>query len=128
MEFDWDNICDKMAKAAEIAEQRKIIELVDMLSDAYSAMENIPQDKEHSDIAMQYAKRMNERAKKMGAWIKPNRITEEDDYFVISNYNFPMYLWAIINDFTYELDNLRIKVLKSKLSPKGIEAFRNKVE
>lgn len=128
MEFDWEYISDTLARAAEVAEKRKLMEIVDMLSDAFDVMETIPQDEDHYAIAVQFCKRITERVKTMGNWIKPNRITEESDYFVISNYSFPMYLWSVRNGFTYELDNLRIKVLKSKLTSKGLAAFRKKVQ
>lgn len=120
---EWKTINNNLAEASDIAEHKNNNNLIELLDKTFDAIEK----RNDNESALEYATRIVERAKCMGEWIQPNRVTESYDMFTISNYDYDTFVWAKKQKLDGEIDNITIKLPKAKLTKPSIEALRKKV-
>ena len=122
---DWAAINDCLAEAAGEFEKWERNDMVDMCSDAFDLIE----EKQTGGVI--FAKRLRGRAKSGCSTLLPiNRVWHDETLkrYVVSNYDYKMFLWAINRGFGDTVDNLCISVDESKLTPGELNRFKAKAE
>lgn len=128
----WGTTSSLLSKAADIAEAMGRDDIVNMLSEAFDAMGKINDPARVFFDAYQFAFRVYYRMKKLAKDMPINRVTLEhrgnDDVYVITNYDYKMFLWAKNNGHGNTLTNLEFTVSPESLTPAEMRRFERRVE
>ena len=122
---DWADINDCLAEAAGEFEKWEREDMVDMCSDAFDLIE----EKQTGGVV--FAKRLRGRAKGGCSTDLPiNKVWHDDSIkrYVVSNYDYRMFLWAFSKGLSDTIDNLCIGVDEDKLSDKEKAQFASRVK
>lgn len=133
-EQKWKTIFDKLAQTAVKAEELSLMEIVDVLSRSYDEIEKAYNENKDDEKAIsrcgQFASRMERRIDDIGEWIKRNRVHKDElnRRYVISNYDYSIFVWAIARGFVDEIDNLCIRIPFDSLSGAEKSRFDSQVD
>ena len=107
-------------------------DIINMLSDSFDLMES---EKEASKIffnVYQYAWRVYFRMKSLNKDMPINRVTLEnrdhEEVYVVSNYDYKMFLWAKSKGYTKTLTNNEFIVEPESLTPAEKRRFEKQAE
>lgn len=128
----WGTASTLLAKASDLAEQMGRDDIFNMLSDSFDLMENAKGDEIFFNV-FQFCYRIYYRMKSMVDKDMPiNRVTLEhrgnDDVYVVSNYDYKMFLWAKSKGFGDTINNLQFVVSPSSLTPAELHRFEKQAE
>lgn len=128
----WGTASALLAKASDLAEAMGRDDIINMLSDSFDLMES---EKEASKIffnVYQYAWRMYFRMKSLAKDMPINRVTLEnrnhEEVYVVSNYDYKMFLWAKSKGYTKTLTNNEFVVEPESLTPAEKRRFEKQAE
>ena len=128
----WGTASALLAKASDLAEAMGRDDIINMLSDSFDLMES---EKEASKIffnVYQYAWRVYFRMKFLAKDMPINRVTLEnrnhEDVYVVSNYDYKMFLWAKSKGYTKTLTNNEFVVEPESLTPAEKRRFEKQAE
>lgn len=128
----WGTTSSLLSKAADLAETMGRDDIVNMLSEAFDLMEKINDPAKVFFDAYQFAFRMYFRMKTLSEKMPINRVTLEhrgnDDVFVVTNYDYKMFLWAKSKGYGNTLTNLEFTVSPESLTPAEARRFERKLE
>ena len=127
----WGTASALMNKAAELAEKMERDDIINMLSDSYDIMEQAKGNEIFFNV-FQFAWRMYFRMKFLDKNMPINRVTLEkrdhEDVYVVSNYDYKMFLWAKSKGFGGTLTNNEFTVLPSSLTPAEARRFEKQAQ
>lgn len=128
----WGTASALLAKAGDLAEAMGRDDIINMLSDSFDLMES---EKEASKIffnVYQYAWRVYFRMKSLNKDMPINRVTLEnrnhEEVYVVSNYDYKMFLWAKSKGYTKTLTNNEFVVEPESLTPAEKRRFEKQAE
>ena len=128
----WGTASALLAKAGDLAEAMGRDDIINMLSDSFDLMES---EKEASKIffnVYQYAWRVYFRMKSLNKDMPINRVTLEnrdhEEVYVVSNYDYKMFLWAKSKGYTKTLTNNEFIVEPESLTPAEKRRFEKQAE
>ena len=128
----WGTASALLAKAGDLAEAMGRDDIINMLSDSFDLMES---EKDASKIffnVYQYAWRVYFRMKSLNKDMPINRVTLEnrnhEEVYVVSNYDYKMFLWAKSKGYTKTLTNNEFVVEPESLTPAEKRRFEKQAE
>lgn len=128
----WGTASALLAKAGDLAEAMGRDDIINMLSDSFDLMES---EKDASKIffnVYQYAWRVYFRMKFLAKDMPINRVTLEnrdhEKVYVVSNYDYKMFLWAKSKGYGKTLTNNEFVVDPSTLTPAEARRFEKQAE
>ena len=128
----WGTASALLAKAGDLAEAMGRDDIINMLSDSFDLMES---EKDASKIffnVYQYAWRVYFRMKFLNKDMPINRVTLEnrnhEEVYVVSNYDYKMFLWAKSKGYTKTLTNNEFVVEPESLTPAEKRRFEKQAE
>lgn len=128
----WGTASALLAKAGDLAEAMGRDDIINMLSDSFDLMES---EKEASKIffnVYQFAWRMYYRMKNLNKDMPLNRVTLEtrdhEEVYVVTNYDYKMFIWAKSKGYTKTLSNTEFTVSPSTLTPAEARRFARQAE
>lgn len=128
----WGTASALLAKAGDLAEAMGRDDIINMLSDSFDLMES---ERDASKIffnVYQYAWRVYFRMKFLAKDMPINRVTLEnrdhEKVYVVSNYDYKMFLWAKSKGYTKTLTNNEFVVDPSTLTPAETRRFEKQAE
>ena len=127
----WGTASTLLAKASDLAEQMGRDDIFNMLSDSFDLMETAKGDEIFFNV-FQFCYRIYYRMKVLDKDMPINRVTLEhrgtDDVYVVSNYDYKMFLWAKSKGFGDTINNLQFTVLPSSLTPAELSRFQKQAQ
>ena len=127
----WGTASTLLAKASDLAEQMGRDDIFNMLSDSFDLMETAKGDEIFFNV-FQFCYRVYYRMKVLDKDMPINRVTLEhrgtDDVYVVSNYDYKMFLWAKSKGFGDTINNLQFTVLPSSLTPAELSRFQKQAQ
>lgn len=128
----WGTVSSLLSKAADTAEEMGRDDIVNMLSEALSQMDTIREPSRIFFDAYQFAFRVYFRMKTLAKDMPINRVTQEhrgaEDVYVVTNYDYKMFLWAKSKGYTGTLTNNEFTVSPSSLTPAELRRFEKQAE
>lgn len=127
----WGTASTLLAKASDLAEQMGRDDIFNMLSDSFDLMETAKGDEIFFNV-FQFCYRIYYRMKVLDKDMPINRVTLEhrgtDDVYVVSNYDYKMFLWAKSKGFGDTISNLQFIVPPSSLTPAELNRFQKQAQ
>lgn len=127
----WGTASTLLAKASDLAEQMGRDDIFNMLSDSFDLMENAKGAEAFFNV-FQFCYRIYYRMKVLDKDMPLNRVTLErrgtDDVYVVSNYDYKMFLWAKSKGFGDTINNLQFTVSPSSLTPAEAKRFSQRAK
>lgn len=127
----WGTASALMNKAAELAEKMERDDIINMLSDSYDIMEQAKGNEIFFNV-FQFAWRMYFRMKFLDKNMPINRVTLEnrnhEEVYVVSNYDYKMFLWAKSKGYGGTLTNNEFVVKPDSLTPAEARRFEKQVQ
>ena len=128
----WGTAATLLGKAADLAEEMGRDDIINMLSDAFDLMETIREPSKVFFDVYQFAFRVYFRMKKLAKDMPINRVTLEhrgvDDVYVVTNYDFKMFLWAKNKGYASTISNNDFIVPPETLTPAEARRFEKQVQ
>lgn len=128
----WGTASALLAKAGDLAEAMGRDDIINMISDSMDIME---QETDASKIffnVYQFAWRMYYRMKFLSKDMPLNRVTLEnrnhEEVYVVTNYDYKMFLWAKSKGYGKSLTNVEFIVDPSTLTPAEARRFEKQAE
>lgn len=122
----WGTASTLLAKASELAEQMGRDDIFNMLSDSFDLMEHAKGDEIFFNV-FQFCYRVYYRMKVLDKDMPLNRVTLErrgtDDVYVVSNYDYKMFLWAKNKGYGSTITNNDFVVPPETLTPAEAKRF-----
>lgn len=127
----WGTASALLEKASEMAEEMGRDDIINMLSDSYDLMEQAKGSEIFFNV-FQYAWRVYFRMKFLAKDMPINRVTLEDrnheEVYVVSNYDYKMFLWAKSKGYGGTLTNNEFVVKPDTLTPAEARRFEKQAQ